>query len=106
MARIVYPQSFPPQVMLLGLINTKHVADGAGSVLTAFLTQKGIVLATDIATGTSATTHEASRALLRKQSENYKQLQGIQFTPVFAHVRGAGAYLKSFYKPNVNALAD
>src|SRR5262245_52758589 len=106
MARLRIPETFAAQVTLLGLINTKHVPDGASSVLTAFLAQQGITLATDITTGTSATTAEASRSLSSRQAENYYQLRDIQFNPVFGHTRKGFQYLKSYFTPNVNILGD
>ncbi len=106
MARLRIPETFAAQVTLLGLISAKHTADGAGSVLTAFLAQQAITLATDVTTGTSATTQEASRALLSRQAENYLQLRNIQFNPVMAHLRKEVQYLKSYYAPNFSTLGD
>lgn len=106
MARLRIPETFAAQVTLIGLISAKHTADAGSSVLTAFLAQQGITLTTDVTTGTSATTQEASRALLARKAENYRQLRDIQFNPVFGHLRKEIQYLKSFYSPNVSALGD
>ena len=106
MARLIFPESFAAQVTLLGLVNTKHVADGGSSVLTAFLAQKGITLATDVTTGTAASAQEASRALLARQGENFIELRDISMNPVLDHLRKGIQYLKKYYAPNVNELGN
>lgn len=106
MGRLRFPETYAGQVTLLGLVNAKHVADGAGSVLTAYLLQKGITLATDITTSTAANVQEASRALLERQGENYFQLRDIQIDPPVGHTRKGLQYLKQYYSPNVSELGN
>lgn len=79
MARLIIPDDFTSQLTLLNNIIAQNTALGAASPLTAFLTQHDIVLTNDAATGGAAQTHDVSRALLRKQSENYRQLRDHVF---------------------------
>jgi hypothetical protein len=106
MSRIIYPLQFLQQVILLGTIKAKHVADGLTSVIKTFLTQHTIDLVADETAGTSATTHETARALLSRQSENYRELRDTKFKPVMQHLRKCAQNLKSFYSPNVHELGN
>jgi hypothetical protein len=106
MARLIIPEDFTSQVTLLTNIVAQNTALGAQSPLTAFLTQQGIVLATDVIAGTTAQTHETSRALLSKQSENYRQLRDNYFETPWSTVTGSAQFLKSFYKGNTKQLGN
>ncbi|MFT4152445.1 hypothetical protein, partial [Parafilimonas sp.] len=72
MARLIIPDDFTSQLTLLNNIIAQNTALGVASPLTAFLAQQNIVPANDAATGAAAQTHDASRGLLKKQSENYR----------------------------------
>ena len=106
MARIILPEDFISQKTLLENIKAKDTADGAGSFLKAYLTQKGIVLTTLVNTAVQAKTLDDSRLVLFKQSTNYTQLRDITFAPILEHLKGEVQFLKVLYKPNTNALGD
>lgn len=106
MARLTIPEDFTSQVTLLNNIIAQNTALGAASPLTAFLAQQNIVLTNDEAAATAAQTHDASRALLKKQSENYRQLRNNYFTAPWAHLTGSVQFLKTFYKGNTKELGN
>lgn len=106
MARLTIPEDFTSQVTLLHNIIAQNTALGAASPLTAFLAQQNIVLTNDEAAATAAQTHDASRALLKKQSENYRQLRNNYFTAPWAHLTGSVQFLKTFYKGNTKELGN
>ncbi|MEI6489184.1 MAG: hypothetical protein WCP52_09490 [Bacteroidota bacterium] len=106
MSRIVYPEAFNEQRTLLAEIKAKHDADGAGSDLKAFLTQKFINLNDDQTAGDDAFQADKLRLLKSKQSENFMQLRKIYIDPITSNMRGIIQFLKSFNKPNTDALGD
>ncbi|MGN6355756.1 MAG: hypothetical protein ACTHLB_20385 [Parafilimonas sp.] len=63
----------------------------------AFLAQQNIVLANDAATGMATQTRDTARSLLKKQSENYRQLCDHYFSTPWAHLTGGVQFLKTFY---------
>ena len=106
MARLIIPDDFTSQLTLLNNIIAQNTALGASSPLTAFLTQQNIVLTNDEATGAAAQTHDVSRALLKKQSENYRQLRDHYFSTPWTHLTGGVQFLKTFYKGNTKELGN
>ncbi len=106
MARLLIPEDFANQLTLLNNIITKNTALGAASPLPAFLTQQNIDLDDDLTAGNSAATHETSRALLSKQSENFNQLRDNRFNLPWKHVTGGVQFLKSFYRGNTAELGN
>lgn len=106
MARLIFPEAFEEQRTLLGLVRAKHNADGGASVLTPFLTEKSINLNNDFTAGNSAQTHHASAKLFARQAENFVQQRNLKFEPVFKNTRAEVQFLKTFFKPNVQALGD
>ncbi|SFQ43491.1 hypothetical protein [Parafilimonas terrae] len=106
MARLTIPEDFNSQVTLLNNIIAQNTALGTSSPLTAFLVQQNIVLTNDEAAATAAQTHDAARALLKKQSENYRQLRDNYFTAPWAHLTGSVQFLKTFYKGNTKELGN
>lgn len=106
MARLIIPDDFTSQLTLLTNIVAENTSLGAASPLTAFLTQQGIVLADDVTAGTNAQTHDTSRALLNRQSENYRQLRDNYFTMPWSVLTGSAQFLKSFYKGNTKQLGN
>ena len=106
MARLIIPDDFISQLTLLGNIINQNNLLGANSPLTAFLTQQNIILNDDAAAGSNAETHETSRALLSKQSENYRQLRDNYFKKPWSHLTGSAQLLKQFYKGNIKELGN
>ena len=106
MARLIIPDDFVSQLTLLNNIIAKNTELGTGSPLTAFLAQQNIVLANDAATGAAAQTHDTSRALLKKQSENFRQLRDNYFATPWAHLNSGVQFLKTFYKGNTKELGN
>jgi len=106
MSRIMYPEDYASQRKLFKDMLAKHTADGAASPIKPYLTQQGIVLATDDTAGTAADLREDARTLLSKQSENFRQLRDLKFSPVFKRLKGEVQFLKGFYKPNISVLGD
>lgn len=104
MARLIIPEDFTSQLTLLANINQQNTNLGADSPLPAFLTQQNIVLADDVTAGADAQTHETNRALLSRQSENFRQLRDNLFTKPWQHTTGSAQFLKSFYKGNTKQL--
>lgn len=102
----MYPEDYLSQRELFKNMYAKHTADGASSPIKTYLAQQGIVLADDDSDGTLADARDAARLLLSKQSENYRQLRDLKFTPVFERLRGEAQFLKGFYKPNVSELGN
>jgi hypothetical protein len=102
----MYPEDYASQRKLFRDVLAKHTADGAASPIIPYLTQQAIVLATDETDGTAADLREDARALLSKQSENFRQLRDLKFSPVFKRIKGQVQFLKGFYKPNVSVLGD
>jgi len=106
MARLIFPETFEAQRTLLGLIRTKHIADGGASVLTALLTEKAINLNDDVTAGNTAATHDASQKLLMRAAENFVQQRDLKFDTVFDNTRAELQFLKSFLKPNFSRLGE
>ncbi|SFQ28082.1 hypothetical protein, partial [Parafilimonas terrae] len=106
MARLIIPDDFTSQLTLLNNIIAQNTALGASSPLTAFLAQQNIVLTNDAATGAAAQTHDVGRALLKKQSENYRQLRDHYFSTPWTHLTGGVQFLKTFYKGNTKELGN
>jgi len=106
MARLIIPDDFNSQYTLLTNIVAQNDSLGTASPLTAFLTQQNIVLADDVTAGNNAQTHETSRALLSKQSENYRQLRDNSFATPWSHVTGSAQFLKQFYKGNTKEIGN
>ncbi|MEP6466457.1 MAG: hypothetical protein ABJB05_09125 [Parafilimonas sp.] len=106
MARLIIPDDFTSQLTLLNNIAAQNTALGANSPITSFLTQQGIVLTADVAAGNTAQTHETSRALLSKQSENYRQLRDNYFKTSWQTLNGSVQFLKQFYKGNTKELGN
>lgn len=106
MARLNIPEDFNSQVILLNNIIAQNTSLGADSPLTAFLIQQNIVPDNDAATGTAAQSHNSSRSLLKKQSENHRQLRNNYFTTPWAHLTGSVQFLKTFYRGNTKELGN
>jgi len=106
MARLIFPEAFEDQRVLLGLVRAKHNADGAASVLTAFLAEQGINLNTDFTTGNSAETNNTNSKTFARTAENNVEQRDNKFNPVMSHTRGEVQFLKAFYKPNYHTLGD
>ena len=106
MARLIFPEAFEDQRTLLGLVRAKHNADGAASVLTAYLAEQGINLNTDFTTGNAAATDDANAKADARKAENNVEQRNLRFEPVMSHTRGEVQFLKAFYKPNYHTLGD
>lgn len=106
MARLIIPADFASQRTLLTNIVSQNNELGTSSPLTAYLPQQNIVLADDVTAGNTAQTHETSRALLSKQSENFSQLRDNAFEIAWKHLTGMAQFLKKFYKGNTKELGN
>ena len=106
MARLIIPEDFPGQLTLLSNIVAQNNAVTKQNPLTAFLAQQNINLDDDAAAGNNAQTHETSRALFTKQSENFRQLRDNLFKNCWQHITGSAQFLKSFYKNNTKQLGN
>ncbi len=104
MARLIIPEDFTSQLTLLANINQQNTNLGISSPITAFLAQQNIVLADDATAADAAQTHETNRALLSRQSENFRQLRDNLFKTPWQHTTGSAQFLKSFYKGNTKQL--
>lgn len=106
MARIIFPEDFPTQKALAKLINDKHVADGAGSVITAFMAEQDIVLADVLTDAGAAEVLENDRAQLRRDSENNREKRDLTFLAHFNGMKNGVQVLKAHYKPAYHKLGD
>lgn len=106
MARLIFPEAFEDQRVLLGLVRAKHIADGAASVLTAYLAEQSINLNTDFATGNAAEINNTNAKAFARTAENNVEQRNLKFEPVMSHTRGEVQFLKAFYKPNYHTLGD
>jgi len=104
MARIIYPEEFTEQRVLFDLVKSKDDADGASSVLTSLLTKKGINLTTDLTAVDEAEVHNANYIQLYLDAEENRKQRDMRVDPVFKGTRAAVQFLKSYYKPDVEAL--
>src|SRR5690349_7652640 len=106
MARLILPEDFESQFKLAKLINDKHIADGAGSRLNAYLAEQGFLLSDIVTDGGIAETHEKNRAQLRRDSENNKEKRDNTFNPVWKQFTGSVQFLKALFKPQYHKLGD
>lgn len=106
MARIIIPDAFAAQRTLLGNIQAKDTADGAGSVLKQFLTENGIVLADEVQAGINAQVFEDARSLLTKQAKNYTQLRDTRIEPVKLVLKKSGQFFKKLFVGNVTKMGE
>jgi len=106
MARIIYPEDFIGQKTLFNLVKAKHDADGASSVLTAMLTQKGISMPYDLAALNAADTYNTNYIQFYKDAEENRQQRDLRADPIFSGMRGVAQYLKSYYSPVTNMLGE
>src|SRR5436190_15124966 len=106
MAQLTIPADFERQHTLLQNIIAEDETLAADSPIRAFLQQQKIVLADDAAAGETARTHEAARSLLKKQSENYRQLRDNFFAKPWQNLTGSVQFLKKFYTGNTKELGN
>jgi hypothetical protein len=106
MARLIFPEAFEDQRVLLGLVRAKHNADGAASVLTAFLAEQGINLNTDFTTGNAAEINNTNSKTFARTAESNVEQRDNKFNPVMKNTRCEVQFLKAFYKPNYHTLGD
>jgi hypothetical protein len=105
MSRIIYPEDFLSQDLLL-----RNIADKNASVLppnnplTAYLAQHSIDLADDVVTADAATAFENTRKTKAGEAENLTQKRNLAFETVFGNVRNYYQFLKKFYSPNFMEL--
>ncbi len=106
MARIVYPDDFMNQQLLLQKVMERYDSmPPAANPLTVFLTQQAIVLTDDAAAAMAALAHEHDRRDKAGQAEYHTRQRDLAFGPVFAHMRGIYKYLKGLYGPAFMELA-
>jgi len=106
MARILFPSRFADQVALVKKIRSKHVADGASSILTALFTENEIDINADSAAVTAA---DASHTFFSKHGKDAEKLfkeRDRLFTPIFKEHRRMVQFLKGFYAKNIGKLGD
>jgi len=106
MARLLIPEDFTSQKKLLAAINDEHLKQANDSVLTAYLTENGINLETDLDIANNAQTHDDSRMVLVRNSTNYTQLRNLQFDPAISNLKSSVQFLKSLNKKNPKQLGD
>jgi len=106
MARVNLSSVFDKVVTLFKKVFAKHTADGAASVLTAYLAEQTIVLAddeTDVNTAVVANTEfDKKEKLMEEKSEERDDL----FDPAFGEHKASVQFLKKFYRGNVTKLGE
>lgn len=106
MARLILPVRFQNQAELSTKVNTKHLADGAGSILNAVIAENAIDMAADAVAVTAAL---ASHKIFDEKGKFAEKMFGESkrlFTPVFKQHRRCVQNLKSFYAKNISKLGD
>ncbi len=106
MARIIFPEDFLNQLLLLDKVKTKHDSYAGLSPISAFLTQQGIDLLADDASGDTAKDYEKERRDKSNKAENSTQRRNLTFDPVFGNMRDYYQFLKKFYKPNYMQIGE
>lgn len=107
MARIILPEDFLHQMLLLK--NVKEKFDSIplpANPLAAYLAQQGIDLAADDIARETALDFEKERREKSGKAENRTQQRDLKFDPVFAHLRDYYQFLKKFYKPNFMQISE
>ena len=94
------------QVNLLGTINTKVSADGAGGPLVAYLAEQGIVLANDVAKGVTVTNNYTIYLADSKTSQDFREQRDAIMIPIEKRIIGCVQFLKGFFQPNYKSLGD
>jgi len=101
MARIIYPEDFLNQSLLLKkVVEMNNSLAPANNPLTAFLAQQNIVLADDETAADEAAAFEKQRRERAGEAENFTQKRDLAFDPVFVRMRSYYQFLKKFYSPN------
>lgn len=106
MARIIDPQNLNAQGDLVTAIETKHIADGAASPLTVFLTEQGIDLADDLLAIAAAKVLNNEQGALAKKAESLREDRDKSFDLIFGTYKKMVQFLKALYKPNTLKLGD
>jgi hypothetical protein len=105
MARIIYPEDFLNQELLLQkVVEHYNGLPATSNPLTAFLAQQNIVLADDVSAANDAGAFENERRAKAGEAENCTQRRDMAFGPVFGKVRDYYQFLKKFYGPNFMEL--
>ena len=104
MARTIYPEDFDEQKILFDLVKGKHYLDGLASVLTALLVQKSIDLTADQTAVNEAEVHNENQIQFYLDAEENRKQRDLRVDVIFQGMRGAVQFLKSYYKPDVEAL--
>lgn len=105
MARIVYPDDFPNQVLLLRSVAERYDSlPPADNPLTAYLAQHDIDLADDGVAADGAIAFDRTRKERAGEAENHTQKRNLAFDPAWAKVRSYYQFLKKFYSPNFMEL--
>ena len=96
--RIAYPAKIADWVILLANLKTKHDSFPVGtSPLLAYLTEKAIVLATDVTNLNTANTNDINAGHADEASENARQQRDIIWDPVMVHIKDIGDFLMNLY---------
>lgn len=106
MARINYPEDFLNQTILFFSMKKKHDGDGGDSVITPFLTEKGIDLAADKTATDEAAAQNTLFDNTDKKSEDHTQDRNNFFDPVLKNMKNELQFLKKFYAGNVKELGN
>ena len=106
MARIRIPDSLDLQRRLVKDIRTRHIADGASSPLTAFLTAQDIKMGEMMTAHDNVVGYDISRAEKFREGERERRLRNEKFDPVFRRFKGMAQFLKSFYRGTEHTLGD
>lgn len=108
MARIIFPEDFISQALLLKTVKDKNdsYAIPTDSPIYAFLQQHGIDLSDDETAREQASVFEKLRIESSKKAENRTEKRNMKFNPVFERMRGYFQFLKKLYKPNVMEIGE
>ncbi|MFI5218923.1 MAG: hypothetical protein ACHQNT_05485 [Bacteroidia bacterium] len=106
MARLIIPSEFILKTNLFALMKAKHTADGAGSILTPYLTENGINLVSDETRVTDAKTANTDFETFARDAEKLFKERNRLFAPVMKQHRKCVQFLKSLFKNNIGKLGD
>lgn len=106
MARLVIDPKFIYRTNLFKKVLAKDTADGAGSIIRAFMTENDIVLADDDTDVDDAIVFHNDFEQLEKDAEKKTKERDNLFDPVWEDHTKMVQFLKKFYKNNIAKLGD
>jgi len=106
MSRLISPVRFVDWTDLFKKMKAKHTADGAASILIAFLTENNIDLTLDENAVTAAEAFHILFDKKEKEAERIYEKRDVLFNPAWEEHTRCAQYLKKFHFKNIQKLGD